>query len=105
MMTETEFDAQVWIDKCEQLSKQAVRGDGCSYDWFVERFSREVEIALSEIPEDYRVQALQIAANQFDYETPAERAKTRQENSDNGCCMHGIELGCCPAGCGSGPDD
>lgn len=35
------------------------------------------------------------------YATPAERQETHDWNADNGYCTHGIELGCCPAGCGS----
>jgi len=64
------------------------------------RFSAAIEEQAARLPEDQRTQALQIA-QEWDYATPAERQQTLDWNAANGYCSHGIELGCCPLGCGS----
>ena len=39
------------------------------------------------------------------YATPAERQETQDWNAEHGYCSHGIEFGCCPAGCDRDDDD
>lgn len=93
-----------WRARCEELAADAAKGDGCSHTWYVVRLSRAVDSDLAAMPQDRRTQALEIA-REFDYSTHEEREAERDELLNDGCCMHGIQLGCCPAGCGSGPDD
>lgn len=94
------FDEIAWRAICEKVAVQAHNGCGLSHDYYVERFSSEIERHIDRLPERQRAQALQIAQD-WDYATPAERQETHNWNADNGYCTHGIELGCCPAGCGS----
>lgn len=93
-----------WKQRCQEMATEASRGDGCSYTWFVVRLSRAVDHELSTIPTDCHAQAIEIA-REFGYATQKERDDEQEELAESGCCMHGIELGYCPAGCGSGPDD
>jgi hypothetical protein len=44
-------------------------------------------------------------AQEWDYATPAERQETQDWNAEHGYCSHGIEFGCCPAGCDRDDDD
>ncbi|EPP5100997.1 hypothetical protein ACUQRY_001261 [Enterobacter hormaechei] len=94
------FDETAWRTVCEKVAEQASNGCGMSHDYYVERFSSEIERHLDRLPENQRAQALQIAQD-WDCATPAERQETHDWNSEHGYCTHGIELGCCPAGCGS----
>ncbi|HDT1677240.1 TPA: hypothetical protein QHQ92_001755 [Enterobacter hormaechei subsp. steigerwaltii] len=94
------FDETAWRAVCEKVAVQAHNGCGLSHDYYVERFSSEIERHVDRLPESQRTQALQIAQD-WDYATPAERQETDDWNAENGYCTHGIELGCCPAGCGS----
>lgn len=95
------LDEPAWRAVCEAAAAQAVKGCGQSYDYYVERLSSTIEVRLLQLPEHQRAQALQIAQQEWDYATPAERQETQDWNAENGYCTHGIELGCCPAGCGS----
>ncbi|GKS88703.1 hypothetical protein [Acidovorax sp. SUPP2539] len=94
------FDEPAWRTVCEALAAQANKGCGLSHDYYVERFSSAIDAQAGRLPEDQRAQALKIA-REWDYATPAERQQSQDWNADNGHCSHGIELGCCPAGCGS----
>nr|WP_084545945.1 conserved plasmid protein [Cupriavidus malaysiensis] len=98
------FDEAAWRDACDSAAKEANRGSGQSYDYYVDRFSADIDRGLHVFNEADRPRALEIA-QEWGYETAEEREETRQWNSRNGYCSHGITLGCCPAGCGSGPDD
>jgi len=94
------LDEPAWQTLCQELTAQAVKVSGCSYDLYVERFSSAIDMHIKKLPEEQRTQALQIA-QEWDYATPAQRQQTRDWNAANGYCSHGIELGCCPLGCGS----
>lgn len=94
------FDETAWRVVCEKVAVQASNGCGLSHDYYVERFSSQIERYVDRLPENQRAQALQIAQD-WDYTTPTERQETHDWNAENGYCTHGIELGCCPAGCGS----
>lgn len=91
-------DELAWRAVCERAATQANAGCGLSYDYYVERFSSEIDAQVRQFPESQHATALQIA-QEWGYATPAERQETRSWNSENGYCSHGIELGCCPAGC------
>lgn len=95
------LDESAWRTLCEAAAAQAMDGCGLSFDYYVERFSLSIDAQVSRLPEDQRAKALQIAAQEWDYATPAERQEIQDWLADNGCCSHGITLGCCPAGCGS----
>ncbi|MEL7551497.1 hypothetical protein AAGV37_16610 [Pseudomonas protegens] len=94
------LDESTWRALCEAAAVQAMKGCGLSHDYYVERFSSAIDSEVARLPEDQRAQALRIAQER-DYATPAERQETLAWNAKNGYCSHGIELGCCPAGCGS----
>jgi len=83
------LDEPAWRALCETAAAQATKGCGLSHDYYVERFS---------------AQALKIA-QEWDYATPAERQETQDWNAEHGYCSHGIEFGCCPAGCDRDDDD
>lgn len=96
----TPFDESTWQAVCDELSEEASRGCGLSYEFFVQKFSDAVEHRLSKFPEDYKQQAIEIAT-QYGYATPEELREAQDFFGEIGACTHGIDLGCCPAGCGS----
>ena len=100
----TEFDEAAWRQTCKQIAKQAADGCGQSHGYYVDRYSSGVDYQVKRMPEDHQAQALKIAV-EWDYATPAERQADQEWNAENGYCSHGIKLGYCPAGCGSGPND
>lgn len=94
------LDEPAWRALCKTAAEHAQRGCGFSYEHYVTLFSSEIDAQVGRLPEDQRAQALQIA-QEWDYATPAERQETQDWLAEDGCCTHGITLGCCPAGCGS----
>lgn len=98
------FDELAWRAQCESVIQAATERSSQSYDIYVERLSSVIDAMLNQLPETHRAMALQIA-KEWGYATPEEREEAARWCAENGYCDHGIELGCCPAGCGSGPDD
>lgn len=96
----TPFDENAWLAVCEELSQEASRGCGLSYEFFVQKFSAAIEGRLLEFPENHRQHAIEIA-EQYGYATSDEILETQEYFEEIGVCPHGIDLGCCPAGCGS----
>lgn len=94
------FDENAWLAVCEELSEEASRGCGLSYEFFVQKFSAAIEGRLLEFPENHRQRAIEIAG-QYGYATSDEILETQEYFEEIGVCPHGIDLGCCPAGCGS----
>ncbi|GKS97428.1 hypothetical protein [Acidovorax sp. SUPP2825] len=97
------FDEKSWREVCEKLADQAAKGCGLSHDYYVTRFSAEINIALKSIPAEFHPQALK-AAQYFDYASADELRETAQSNAKNGICPHGIDKNCCPLGCGDRDD-
>ena len=95
------LDESAWRAVCKTAAAHAQRGCGLSWEHWLTLFSSEIDTQVGRLPEDQRPQALEIAAQEWDYATPAERQETQDWLAENGCCSHGITLGCCPAGCGS----
>lgn len=96
---------RVWRDQCSAIAKAAIKASGLSHDWCVELYSKHVDQALSQLPEHLHGTALEVAGDIFDYRTVESREQTARWNAQNGYCRHGIALDCCPAGCGSAPDE
>lgn len=92
------FDEARWHEQCMQMVKDSNQYCGLSFDFFVDRLSSAVDRALLAIPERYHNAALEIA-QEYGYATASEREEVARSNADDGYCAHGIELGCCPAGC------
>lgn len=92
------LDEPAWRALCEKAAAQANKGCGLSYDYYVERFSSEIDAQVRQLPESQHATAIQMA-QEWGYGTSAERQETRTWNAANGYCSHGIELGYCPAGC------
>lgn len=85
-----------WRSACKSASVTSNRGCGLSYELYAERLSCAIDEMLEQLPAERRTRAIEIA-KEWDYSFPEERVELEQD----GCCSHGIELGCCPAGCGS----
>ncbi|AOW13395.1 hypothetical protein LPB72_10185 [Hydrogenophaga crassostreae] len=98
------FNEAAWRVLCIASANMAVKLSACSHDLYSTTFSSEIDAQVSYFPKEHRGFALQIA-REWEYASAQVRAATQQWNADNGLCFHGIELGCCPAGCGSGLGD
>lgn len=98
------LDKAQWRALCEKLAADANHGCGLSYDYYVSRLSAAVDRAMYDLAEHERADALAIAID-FGYETVEQREQTAIDNANDGYCTHGIELGCCPAGCDYPDDD
>ena len=99
------LDDSAWQAVCKTAAEHAQRGCGLAWEHWVTLFSSEIDAQVSRLPESQRVHALEIAAQEWDYATPAERQETQEWLAENGCCSHGIEFGYCPAGCDRDDDD
>jgi hypothetical protein len=98
-------ELQTWRGQCESMAETAISSGGLSHDWSVELYSESIDRALPLLPDPLRGPALLLAAEVFDYRTPMEREQINRWNAENGYCLHGITLDCCPLGCGSILDD
>lgn len=98
------FEQSRWVALCKQLHQEALQGSGLSHDVFTGRYSEGIDRAVERLPPTRRLRALRLAKLHGDYSTPQERTEALRWNAENGCCSHGITLGCCPAGCDV-PDD
>lgn len=98
------FDPDAWRARCAAWASEANTCCGLSYDLFTRRFSAAVDDALARMPSGQHGPATKIA-REYGYEPRSVREDARWRHEDSGYCAHGIELGYCPAGCGSGPDD
>lgn len=94
------FDGMFWSETFERLASEVQNGCGLSYEYYVERFSQVVDDAVKKYPAEIQARAIEIA-KEWDYMTIEEREAEQAWGAENGYCQHGIELGCCPAGCGS----
>ncbi|MCC8620577.1 MULTISPECIES: hypothetical protein [Xanthomonas] len=94
------LDEQAWGVVCQKEWEIARRCCGLSWSYLVKLFSTEIDKRVSKLPEHQRVSALAVAVD-LGYETLEMRDQEDAFNSANGCCSHGITLGCCPRGCGS----
>jgi hypothetical protein len=87
-----------WISVFEKLAGEAGRSCAQSHDLYQQRFSEEVNRAI-QYQTDERQAELMDLAKHWDYATGDELMASSRWNDEHGYCSHGIELGCCPAGC------
>ncbi|GBQ96719.1 hypothetical protein AA23498_2715 [Acetobacter nitrogenifigens DSM 23921 = NBRC 105050] len=77
----------------EEARSAASQGNGCSYELYVQKFTSEVDRRAAKLSPAEAAQFVAVATSQGDYAPPCEQV------TFPGCCSHGIEWGCCPAGC------
>lgn len=99
------FDEAAWRARLDVMAKNANSGCGLSHDLYQSRVSGSVDYALEKMPEDHRARAREIAVEHVDYATPEQLDESARRNAEDGCCSHGIDRDCCPAGCGDLYDD
>jgi len=99
-----QFDPNEWRATCESLSNDAAKNCAQSHFLYVCNLSSAVDAKLSDLASTDHPAAIEIA-RRFDYATRQQIQAEQAFNDEQGYCAHGIELGCCPAGCGSSPDD
>lgn len=68
------------------------------------RFGGTINHELERLPSPQHAEAIEIT-NTDGHEAVNACEAVPKWNDDHGCSSHGIDLGYCPAGCGSGPDD
>lgn len=76
----------------------ASKGCGCSYELYVQKLTREIDHTASHLAPDQAVALQEYARQKGDYAPDAD------EGHLEGFCCHGIDYGCCPAGC-EAPED
>lgn len=77
----------------EEARSAASQGNGCSYELYVQKFTREIDRRAAKLSPAEAGQFVAMATSQADYVAPCDQV------TFPGCCSHGIEWGCCPAGC------
>lgn len=87
-----------WISTFERLAGEAGRSCSQSHDLYQQRFSEAVNRAIQYQTDERQGELVDIAKH-WDYATGDELAEASRWNDEHGFCQHGIELGCCPAGC------
>ncbi len=93
------FNVNNWRSLCERLATSASNSCGLSHDIYVKKYSSDIYLEIICIDEKYRLAAIEVA-REWDYATPEEIEDSDSSNIENGLCKHGLDLNCCPAGCG-----
>lgn len=83
-----------------QKNDEAIRGCGLSDVLYSKRYSAAVESLLNRFPPEDHPRLIELARKLGDYADAAELREISQ-----GCCAHGLDPDCCPAGCGDIEDD
>lgn len=98
------FDRDAWQQRCEVIAEQANRSCGLVYEIFERNFTGVINQELQQLDQSHRADAIQIART-FGWATAEELAQSQRAMVDSGCCSHGLDPDCCPAGCGDLDDD
>ncbi|NHZ99030.1 hypothetical protein [Massilia sp. CCM 8734] len=93
------LDKAQWRMLCEKSAHANRQGCGLSHDEFIRRLSADIDRAMELLPYHELPDALTIAIDEFDYQTAQQCEQVAIDNSNDGYCCHGIQMGCCPAGC------
>ncbi|KAA8384945.1 plasmid protein [Acetobacter tropicalis] len=83
----------------ETANSAASKGCGCSYELYVQKLTREIDHTASHLTPDQAAALQEYARQKGDYAPDAD------EGHLEGFCCHGIEYGCCPAGCDDVEED
>lgn len=95
------FESDFFRTKLASLCKEAGRGAGLSYELYVQRVSEAIHTYSLQLIPALADEVIKLAISEFDYADESELNTQHQWNETHGYCTHSIELGCCPAGCGS----
>ncbi|MER5023221.1 hypothetical protein KDV81_23120, partial [Providencia stuartii] len=82
--------------------KEASKGCGLSDVLYQDRFNQLLDKAINALPNRHHKKAILIAKKMGyqPFETTEEIENTSDINFDSRICSHGIDIDCCPAGCG-----
>ncbi|EMD1719221.1 MULTISPECIES: hypothetical protein [Providencia] len=96
------FNKDSWVAKCERANKEASKGCGLSDVLYQDRFNQLLDKAINALPNRHHKKAILIAKKMGyqPFETTEEIENTSDINFDSRICSHGIDIDCCPAGCG-----
>ncbi|MCP1203306.1 MULTISPECIES: plasmid protein [Acetobacter] len=83
----------------ETANSAASKGCGCSYELYVQKLTREIDQTASRLAPDQAAALQDYARQKGNYAPDAD------EGHLEGFCCHGIEYGCCPAGCDDVEED
>lgn len=86
-------------DLYETANTAASKGCGCSYELYVQKLTREIDQTASRLAPDQAAALQDYARQKGDY------APDANDFHLEGFCCHGIEYGCCPAGCDDVEED
>ncbi|MCP1196808.1 plasmid protein [Acetobacter senegalensis] len=86
-------------DMYETANTAASKGCGCSYELYVQKLTREIDQTASRLAPDQAAALQDYARQKGDYAPDADGFHLE------GFCCHGIEYGCCPAGCDDAEED
>lgn len=103
MQTGPSFDRQAWLSRCEALAEQANSACGLVYEIYERNFTGAINRDLQRLDQRHRGEVIEMAKN-FGWATAEELAETQRLMDGSGCCSHGLDPDCCPAGCGD-PDN
>ena len=84
-----------------QINKEAHRGCGLSFELYSRRFQSSVNALVERLPDNEKETAIALAElHGYARDQPnVVQSSTADWDEDTRYCSHGIELGCCPAGC------
>jgi len=73
---------------------------GCAYEAYLNNFSQSVDELLASEKDEARRATIVYVARKNDYMSPEQISQMQRDLIESGLCIHGIDLDCCPAGCG-----
>ncbi|EPF9375873.1 hypothetical protein ACSWG0_004532 [Vibrio parahaemolyticus] len=91
-----------YTELVEQLAKQAHQGCGLSFELYLRRFQSSIDELIEHLPQDEKEAVIALAVKHDYVRNQPNEAQQSEDNwhDDTHYCSHGIDIDCCPAGCG-----
>ncbi|MFA0011980.1 hypothetical protein AB4391_01340 [Vibrio lentus] len=96
------LDTPSYSTLIERLAQEAHQGCGLSYALYSQRFQSSIDALLERLPSDEKNNVIALAQKHgYEHEPQNSPHTSALSNTDDTqYCPHGIDIDCCPAGCG-----
>lgn len=86
--------------RVKRLAESVMGNCGCAHEAYLDHFSMLIDEVLNHERDEAKKATILYVAREYDYLSREEVCEMKGSCLDAGLCVHGIDPGCCPAGCG-----
>ncbi|MFP1771077.1 CcgAII protein [Lonsdalea quercina] len=94
------FNADEFFFQIDVLTKDITPVPGLPFELYQRRVSAAIGSYIATLPAEHHDQAIELAREEFDYQSEEEISEEIRHDKENGICSHGFDHDCCPLGCG-----